>query len=71
MTNVAIQINGEYADIDEQTAIGFNFQSFNPASPENVFLSYSNTFSLPLTAKNRKLIKFSDHVCYNSTRREK
>ena len=67
MTNVAIQINGEYADIDEQTAIGFNFQSFNPASPENVFLSYSNTFSLPLTAKNRKLIKFSDHVCYNST----
>lgn len=67
MTNVAIKINGEYADIDEQTAIGFNFQSFNPASPENLFLSYSNTFSLPLTAKNRKLIKFSDHVGYNST----
>lgn len=67
MNYVAIKINGEYADIDEQTAIGFNFQSFNPASPENLFLSYSNTFSLPLTAKNRKLIKFSDHVCYNST----
>ena len=64
---VQIEINGEFCDIDEQTAIGFNFQSFNPADPQNLFLSYSNTFTLPLSAKNKAIIKFADHVGYNST----
>lgn len=65
--HTSIVINGTIADIDKETAIGLNFQTFNPSKPENLFLSFTNTFSIPLTKKNRKIFDYSDHVGYNST----
>jgi len=50
-----LRINNETVDIDDNTSIGINIQSFSVAEPEQRFISNSNSFSIPLTAKNYKI----------------
>lgn len=54
-----LRINNETVDIDDNTSIGINIQSFSVAEPEQRFISNSNSFSIPLTAKNYKIFGFA------------
>jgi hypothetical protein len=47
-----LKINNELVDIDERTAIGITFQSYDVKSPGKRFVNVSNTFSIPATNKN-------------------
>lgn len=45
-------------DIDEQSAIGLTFKSFDIRNPNNIGVSHSNAFTLPRTAKNEQVHGF-------------
>jgi len=53
-----LRINNQTCDIDDDTSIGINLQSFSISDPEKRFVNNSNSFSLPLTAKNYKIFDF-------------
>ena len=44
-----LRINNESVDIDNDTSIGINFQSFSVADPEQRFISNSNSFSIKIS----------------------
>jgi hypothetical protein len=66
-----LRINGEICDIDEKTAIGIDFQCYDISDPSNQKTTVSNKFTIPKTAKNLRLIKFTgnphsvDDFAYN------
>ena len=51
-----LRINGEIADIDEDTAIGIDLQAYDFKDPGKLKVNVSNTFSLPATAKNMRIL---------------
>ena len=51
-----LRINGEIADIDEDTAIGIDLQAYDFKDPGKLKVNVSNTFSLPATAKNIRIL---------------
>ena len=51
-----LRINGEIADIDEETAIGIDLQAYDFKDPGRLKVHVSNTFSLPATAKNMRIL---------------
>lgn len=65
--NIQLKINGQNVDIDEKTAIGLTYAGFSTANLGKISLSHTNTFSLPLTGNNRRVIAFLDNMNMNST----
>lgn len=51
-----LRINGSNVDIDEQTAIGIDLQSYDIKNPGVKKINVSNTFTIPLTATNLHII---------------
>lgn len=51
-----LRINGHIADIDEDTAIGIDLQAYDFKDPGKLKVNVSNTFSLPATAKNMRIL---------------
>ena len=58
-------INGVQADIDEQTAIGLNFQGWDIKSPAQRRVNVSNAFTLPKTVRNMNIIGFAGNPYSN------
>lgn len=66
MSDVQIIIDGKLLEIDDDTAIGISFSGFNFAEPGRIHLSYSNSFTVPLTSVNRSIFSFYDDMNTNS-----
>ena len=64
--NVQVYINDILIDIDENTAMGVNFEGFSTESLGKIYLSHTNTFSIPLTNHNRKALGFVDNMNMNT-----
>lgn len=47
-----LRINGIEVDIDEQTAIGVDLQSYNIKEPGTTLINVTNTFTIPNTSNN-------------------
>lgn len=65
-----IKINGSIVDLDGDSAIGVTRRGFNFSEPDTLGLSSSNTFTLPATSHNSKILGFPANVdmyTYNST----
>jgi hypothetical protein len=52
-----LRINNQTADIDNETAIGVTFQGYDVTDVKIRKIKASNTFSIPLTATNRKIFE--------------
>jgi len=50
-----LQLNNVDVDVDNKTAIGITFQSYDVKSPRTRSVKASNSFSIPATAKNLQL----------------
>lgn len=66
-----LKFNNQLVDIDEQTAIGIDFQAYDVSKPGSRKVSVSNNFTIPKTAGNMKMIGFAgnpqsiDNSVYN------
>jgi len=56
-----LYINSTLVDIDEETSIGIDFQTFDIKDPSKRKVSISNTFSIPKTAHNLAAIGFPNN----------
>jgi hypothetical protein len=54
-----LKINGQQVDIDEQTAIGIDFQGYDIKEPGSRKVAVSNKFTIPKTANNMRIIGFA------------
>jgi hypothetical protein len=67
-----LRVNDKYLDLDDITAIGITFQAYDIADPGKRKVKYSNTFTIPATAKNRAIFGYPgnphsiDTIVYNS-----
>ena len=52
-------INGQKVDIDEQTAIGITYQSYDMKNPAERFVNVSNSFTIPATATNKAIFEYA------------
>lgn len=50
--NRLLKINGVIVDLDDETAIGIDLQSYNIKKPGQKHINVSNSFTVPPTAKN-------------------
>jgi len=50
-----LRINDINVDIDDETAIGIDFQAYDVSQPGKRFINVSNTFTIPLTANNKAI----------------
>lgn len=50
-----LRINNIDVDIDNETAIGIDFQSYDIKEPGKNFINISNTFTIPATANNKAI----------------
>lgn len=66
MKSLQIQVNNQICDVDDDTAVGITFNGFNFSELNKLHLAFTNTFSLPITAKNRKIFGFPDNYFINS-----
>lgn len=57
-----LRLNGQNVDIDRQTAIGITLQAYDFKEPGRRKINVSNSFTIPLTANNSKLIGFSNDI---------
>jgi len=57
-----LKINGIECDIDEKTAIGVTIQAYDIANVGKPLSTFTNSFTLPITANNRKIFGFADSV---------
>lgn len=55
-----LKINDVTADIDSSTAIGIDFEVWDPSDPGKQRVNSSNTFTIPLTTTNRAIFGFAD-----------
>lgn len=55
-----LKINDVTADIDSSTAIGVDFEAWDPSDPGKQRVDSSNTFTIPLTTTNRSIFGFAD-----------
>ena len=62
-----LKFNNIFIDIDEDTAIGIDFQAYDIKEPGERKLSVSNSFSIPRTAKNMNTIGYAGDVQFAST----
>lgn len=60
-----LKINGTIADIDDKTAIGINYQTYDVREPGKRFVITSNNFTIPAT--NANLAKFGYPSSIEST----
>ena len=60
--NIILKIDDTIVDIDNDTAIGSTRSGFNFSSPNENKLSYTNSFSIPITNKNDKILGFGSIV---------
>jgi len=63
-----LRINGYDVDIDEKTAIGITFQKYDITDPATRKIKFSNTFSIPNTAKNLNIIGYGNNSQTLSTK---
>lgn len=56
-----LSINGILADIDDQTVIGVDFQTYDIKEPARMFVNVSNNFSIPKTINNLSIFGFSSN----------
>lgn len=54
-----LKFNNQLVDIDEQTAIGIDFQAYDVAKPGSRKVSVSNNFTIPKTAANMRMVGFA------------
>ena len=47
-----LKVNNILVDIDEQTAIGIDYQSYDIKQPGKSFITVSNSFTVPITSNN-------------------
>lgn len=64
--NIQLYINGKIADLDDDTAIGMQYNGFQFSDAGNIHLTYSNTFTLPITKVNRSIFGIVDDMGVNS-----
>lgn len=57
-----LRLNEINVDIDAKTAIGITFQAYDFKEPGKRKISLSNSFTIPLTSHNQKLIGFANNV---------
>lgn len=57
-----LYIDGEEADLSPGTRIAITYQGYNPLTPNQIGVSYSNRFRIPLTSTNRALIGLTDNI---------
>ena len=62
-----LKINNINVDIDEETAIGVNYQSYNVKEPGKTFITITNTFTIPLTSNNSSIFGNASNVQSLST----
>jgi hypothetical protein len=55
-----LEINGNRVDLDNKTAIGITFQSGDISQPDKKKFTISNTFKIPVTNHNKKILGFSE-----------
>ena len=67
MRQIQIKVSGELCEIDDATAIGVTFNGFDASAIDKLHLNFTNSFSLPLTVKNRKIFGFADNMNINSS----
>lgn len=53
-------LNGVQADFDQDTAVAFTYQAYNPLVPDAMPVSYTNRVKIPLTPTNKALIGYVD-----------
>ena len=56
-----LYINNQLADIDEETAIGIDFQAYDLKDPAKRKLNTSNSFTIPKTANNLNILGNPDN----------
>jgi len=54
-----LKANGQTLDIDDNTAIGIDYQAYDFKKPGDIKVNVSNTFTIPATAKNLKIFGFA------------
>jgi len=54
-----LKFNNTIVDIDYQTAIGIDFQGYDISDPGKRKISVSNSFTIPATSQNERLIGFA------------
>lgn len=64
--NVQIYVNKLPIDIDDDTAIGLNLVGFQPSKLGDIAMSYTNTFSIPLTANNKRIFGVFNNTNLNN-----
>lgn len=57
-----LRINGYNVDIDEKTAIGITFQAYDIKEPGKRKTKLSNSFTIPLTSTNQRILGFAGNV---------
>lgn len=57
-----LYIDGEEADLSPGTRIAITYQGYNPLTPNQIGVSYSNRFRIPLTSTNRTLIGLTNNI---------
>lgn len=57
-----LKFNGQTVDIDNETSIGVTFQAYDFSDPAKRVVSVSNSFSLPATANNLRVIKHTGNA---------
>jgi hypothetical protein len=57
-----LKINGVEADLDEQTSIGITYQAYDIKEPSKRKIKLSNSFTIPKTSKNCRIIGFAGNV---------
>lgn len=54
-----LKANGKILDIDDDTAIGIDYQAYDFKKPGDIKVNVSNTFNIPATVKNLKIFGFA------------
>jgi hypothetical protein len=62
-----LYFNGFLVDIDEQTAIGIDIQTYDIKDPGNRKVNVSNSFSIPITSQNLNILGFANNIQSLST----
>lgn len=63
-----LKINNTVVDIDDQTAIGIDLQSYDVKEPGKSFIKITNTFTVPKTVNNLSIFGLASDVQSTSTK---
>lgn len=62
-----LKFNNEFVDIDDKTAIGITLQAYDVKTPGERKVNTSNSFTIPKTSRNMRLIGNAGDVQFKST----